>query len=136
MNLTKHTKVLSTTLTAIAGVFLLTGQVGRAAPRQKLLHDFTDASAPNSWTAVNDNVMGGVSKGGPSFTGSSPNQLPQIIGPGALPQPPGFVALRPIGKVRAAMWIPQTVLCSVTWLVSLLEWVSRNSRACRLAVKR
>ena len=66
----------------------------------------------------------------------TPNQLPQIIGPGALPQTPGFVALRPTGKVRAAMWMPQTVFCSVTWLLSLLERVRSNGRACRLAVKR
>ena len=68
MNLTKHIRDLSTTLTAIAAIFLLTGQVGQAAAREKLLHDFTDASAKAAWTAVNDNVMGGVSKGGPSFT--------------------------------------------------------------------
>jgi len=68
MNFTKHTKGFSATLTAIAAVCLLTGQVGRAAPREKLLHDFTDASAKAAWTAVNDSVMGGVSKGGPSFT--------------------------------------------------------------------
>jgi transforming growth factor-beta-induced protein len=68
MNFTKHTKVLSTTLTAIAGILLLTGRVGRAAPREKLLHDFTDGSAKDAWIAVNDSVMGGVSKGGPSFT--------------------------------------------------------------------
>ena len=68
MNFTKHTRALSTTLTAIAGIVSLTGQVGRAASREKLLYDFADGAAKDAWIAVNDGVMGGVSKGGPSFT--------------------------------------------------------------------
>jgi uncharacterized surface protein with fasciclin (FAS1) repeats len=68
MTFTRHTTRWSTMLLAIAATCLLTGQVSRAAPGDKVLHDFNGASAKDAWIAVNDNVMGGVSKGGPSFT--------------------------------------------------------------------
>ncbi|MEL7167853.1 MAG: CIA30 family protein [Bacteroidota bacterium] len=37
----------------------------------RLLTDFTEADAANRWTIVNDNVMGGRSVGGPTFTDST-----------------------------------------------------------------
>lgn len=38
--------------------------------QQKLLTDFREPNVQSSWITVNDNVMGGKSKGGPIFTGT------------------------------------------------------------------
>lgn len=69
MNVKEHTTGLGATLAAVTIVWVLTGQVSRAAEQDKMLFDFTAGSPGAGWRTVNDNVMGGVSTGGHKLSG-------------------------------------------------------------------
>ncbi|MFT7618407.1 MAG: NADH dehydrogenase [ubiquinone] 1 alpha subcomplex assembly factor 1 [Planctomycetota bacterium] len=57
------------TLTRLLFTLSLVAATMTLHSQEKVLTDFTDAEVAESWITVNDNVMGGRSKGGPSFTG-------------------------------------------------------------------
>ena len=67
MNITHSTRAMSVTAVAFAGALLLTGRSSPAS--EKLLFDFNGDRPRTNWSAVNDNVMGGVSKGGHQLPG-------------------------------------------------------------------
>jgi len=54
---------------AFVAVLLIHCRVGTAAQSETILFDFDGDRPGAAWRAVNDNVMGGVSKGGPQFPG-------------------------------------------------------------------
>ena len=60
---------ITSTAVAFAAALLLTVGASPAAEREKALYDFTAGNAGARWVAVNDNVMGGVSKGGAQLSG-------------------------------------------------------------------
>ena len=61
---------IRSTAVAFMAALPLLGGTSPAAEREKILFDFAGGKAGTRWVAVNDNVMGGVSKGGPQFPGN------------------------------------------------------------------
>jgi len=70
MNGTQAQRVMSFTAAAFAAALLLTGRPVRAAQTEKVLFDFNSDKPRVNWVTVNDNVMGGVSKGGSQLPGN------------------------------------------------------------------
>ena len=69
MNQTHKTFNVKVLACLLAGALALVGGVSDANAAEKVLYNF-DGPNPNAgWGAVNDNVMGGVSKGGARFPG-------------------------------------------------------------------
>jgi uncharacterized surface protein with fasciclin (FAS1) repeats len=76
----------------ITVLVLVVGSVGIAAePSSKLVADFSDAAAAKKWVSVNDNVMGGVSKGGFRITD---DKTLEFSGKISLENQGGFASIR------------------------------------------
>jgi len=71
---------------------LVVGSIGIAAePTSKLVADFSDAAAVKKWVSVNDDVMGGVSKGSFRITD---DKTPEFSGEISLENRGGFASIR------------------------------------------
>ena len=88
----KHTNIKPYSLMSILVIFLSSISIGiTAEPKSKLLVDFSDASVAKQWLSVNDNVMGGVSKGGFRIT---ENKTLEFSGNISLENRGGFASIR------------------------------------------
>ena len=70
MNETKKNTTVSVLSSVLAGLLALTVGVLPSNASEKVLYNFEGAKGGLGWGAVNDNVMGGVSKGGARFPGN------------------------------------------------------------------
>ena len=91
MNLTKKNTSVSVLSSVLAGLLALTVGVLPSSASEKVLYDFEGAKSGLGWGAVNDNVMGGVSKGGAKFPG---NGTMQFAGTLSLANRGGFSSIR------------------------------------------
>lgn len=78
-------------LVPIAMVFILAGVGAAASPAFKPLMDFSDPSVADQWISINDNVMGGVSKGGFRITDDATLEFSGDI---SLENQGGFASIR------------------------------------------
>lgn len=79
----------------LAGLLALAVGVSPSTASEKVLYNFEGAKESLEWRAVNDNVMGGVSKGGATFPG---NGTMQFAGTLSLANRGGFSSIRTGGK--------------------------------------
>ena len=126
----------SVTVTMICALALSAASSGIAAEvKSKTLADFTDASVAGQWRSVNDNVMGGVSKGAGRIT--KDNTL-EFSGTLSLENRGGFTSIRTrpadlnlSGYDRLALRLKGD---GRTYYVNLMT-SSRSAASYRLAIK-
>ena len=95
MNQTHNTTSISTLSRVLAGLLALTVAGMESSASEKVLYDFDGAGGSVGWGAVNDNVMGGVSKGGAKFPG---NGTMLFEGTLSLENRGGFSSVRTVRK--------------------------------------